>query len=162
MGDIAKKVLILSLISLLFGCSSGRKTIHATFVDRIDYPQNSDQFQQALAFYNAGEYQSAETSFGKLLETDPANWQANYYLGLINLHNKSYPQSEEYLFKALQFVDQTKENRAAVYFALGRLYEHQEKLAPAKLNYLTAFRLNPTSEPIQKAVERYQLISKLK
>lgn len=162
MGEILKKVLILGLLGLLLGCSSGKQTIRATFVDNIAKPENNPKFRQGLESYQNKQYQKAERLLSEYLETDPDHWQANYYLGLICIENLQYAKSEDYLFKALDLVDQSKDNRAQVYFTLGRLYECLQNLASAKLNYLTAYRLNPDSLPIQKAAKKYQLISSTK
>jgi len=162
MGDIVKKVLILGLIGLFLGCSSGKQTIHAIYVEPKTSPQTNPVFESAKSAYENQRYQLADSLFTDLLLVDESNWQTPYYLGLINLKKEQFLQSENHLFKALDLVDQLKENRALVYFTLGRLYECQQNLASAKLSYLTAYRLNPNSLPIQQAAEKYQLISSTK
>lgn len=154
-----KKVLILGLIGLFSGCSSGKQTIHATYVEPEATSQTDPALEPAKAAYENQRYRLADSLFTDLLKTDESNWQAHYYLGLICLRTEQYLPSENHLFQALDLVDRSNSNRALVYFALGRLYEYQQKEAQAKINYLTAYRLDPNSVPIRQTAQKYQLIS---
>jgi len=56
----------------------------------------------AIQHFNSKNYASAEETFYDLLEIDPENLEANFYIGLINYINKDYDKSEEHYLKALE------------------------------------------------------------
>jgi len=56
----------------------------------------------AMQHFNSENYASAEESFIFVLEMDPTNIEATFYLGLINFINSDYETAENYYLQALE------------------------------------------------------------
>jgi tetratricopeptide (TPR) repeat protein len=56
-------------------------------------PAKSGNYEQALNDYNAKNYDKAETGFKEVIESEPKNADAHYYLGNIYYNRKDYETS---------------------------------------------------------------------
>jgi len=63
-------------------------------------------FDIGLQQLSANQYSDAEVSFMKVIEIDPQNSEAFYYLGVINYKNENFEKSEEYYLKGLEIDPQ--------------------------------------------------------
>jgi hypothetical protein len=75
----------------------------------------TDLVKDGIDQYSKGDIASAETSFSRSLELDPAIGTSFYYLGLISYSRKDYVKAEEMYLKAFQLGT----NAGVINYALG-------------------------------------------
>ncbi|MBN1327561.1 MAG: tetratricopeptide repeat protein [Candidatus Cloacimonetes bacterium] len=131
--------------------------------------------------FNSKNYPSAEETFKNLLEIDPNNLEASFYLGLIYYIDKNYPESENYYLKALEidpgntdvldylsqtYLKQRKYQEAidalteiaendgdqTIWLKIGNIYEEMEYFEEAMESYENALYLDEEFADAQLAI----------
>jgi len=76
----------------------------------------------AMQHFNSNNYTSAEESFNSVLEMDPTNIEATFYLGLISFINNDHESAESYYLQALE-MDPTNND---IKNYLSKVYQAQD------------------------------------
>lgn len=84
------------------------------------------QFQEGLLYYSRNELAKAEADFRSLVESNPADAEAHYYLGLTLLDSKRPAEAVESFNRSLRLDPTPTEVRAARATALIRLKRYDE------------------------------------
>lgn len=122
-------------------------------------PDSEKSFSDGLSLYRAGELEKATVYFHQAVESDSANWQAHYFLGLIYLEQFNESSAELALQAALSHAPDENRERALVYLALGELWEQRGDIPQAKLSYHTALNLHPGSSRAISGLKRLEQLS---
>ena len=92
-------------------------------------PQISTQIQQGLALHLQGNLKEAQTIYEQVIRISPNNFDALRLLGVIFLQTKQYPQTVEFLSKALQIKPDDADANSNLGLALKVLGRLDEALA---------------------------------
>ena len=131
--------------------------------------------QKAVGQFSAGEYQVAIGTFSQILEKDPENPEANYYVAesyrLSNRVEKSAPYYEKlleedesfenYYYKGLSLKNQGKYEEALAAFKSSKAYTMDDLLIQKAENEVQAINAIESIEPIwpNHKLENYELLN---
>ena len=90
------------------------------------------QFQEGLLLYSRGQLERAEANFRALVEEDPADAEAHYYLGLAQLDQNKPREAVESFNQSLRLdptPDEVRAARAAALIRVKRFDEAEEDIA---------------------------------
>ena len=106
-------------------------TIMVSLVLIIGFMANRDALEEAQArvergvdLYLKAEYPEAQDDFRRVIQLNPEEWKAPFYMGIIKIHLKKYDLAIPFLERALTLnpSEQKIANALGVaYFKLGRL-----------------------------------------
>ena len=163
------RFLIATILLLSLGSTLGAQTI---INDNTPAKQDKDYwFMEGMRLYNLNEYDKAKESFSKLLEFDPENDAAYYYLSNISLNTNDIVSGEMLLQKAIE-IDSTnywyKTLMARIYLSTKRVkeaiavYENLIEQFPKKTEiYYNLANLYVGEEDIDKSREVLDKIEKI-
>ena len=163
------KIFSAILLALLFGTS-----LEAQTIIRDNTPANHDKdywFMEGTRLYNLKEYERAKQSFSKVLEFEPDNDAAYYYLSNISINTNDVVSGEMLLQKAIG-IDSTnywyKTLMARIYLSTNRVkeaiatYEGLIEQFPKKTEiYYNLANLYVGEEDIDKSREVLDKIEKI-
>jgi tetratricopeptide (TPR) repeat protein len=101
----------------------------------------SESFQAALEYHQRGDIQQAENIYREILNTEPDNFFALQYLGLIYYQRRNYDVAIEYINKAL-LVNPTDSH---AYYNLGNIYKEKGLINEALESLQKAIDLDPNN-----------------
>lgn len=108
------------------------------------FPQTSEDLARARDLYHGKKFQEAETLLRRVLDTEPANAEAGYWLGMSLIELKRFDEAEEVLRKA---EENRPEGAAAmpridmVRIGLARCFMERDRLAEAQAALDEAVRI---------------------
>ena len=122
------KFAIAASIALLFGLFMFNNFSSATYGNFADHDtisltlrgEDNDLIKQAETSFNNGDYKRANEVFTKILETDDANIEIQFYRAITNIELNNYAEAEEMLERISKGQSVFK-NQAAWYMALSKL-----------------------------------------
>jgi tetratricopeptide (TPR) repeat protein len=93
----------------------------------------------AVKYYQTGNFRQAENIYKEILESQPDNFDALYFLGVILQQKKEYDSAISYYKKALHL----NPRKADAYYNLGLIFQDQAEFDEAIESYQQAIKLNP-------------------
>lgn len=114
---------VVCLVLLAAGGAQGQEEPRARFSRTAEA---EIEFQEGLLRYSSKELRRAEAIFRELVEEDPADAEAWYYLGLAQLDQAKYAQAAESLDQSLRLDPTPTEVRAARASALIRTRQYEQ------------------------------------
>jgi Flp pilus assembly protein TadD len=144
------------------GCSHGPEVVRAergASTTAELSPGGADAasaLSDGISLFRSGELRAAARHFKRVRISEPSNWMAPYYLGLIALAQDRWQAAEADLHRSLKLAPDEPRVRCRIYIALGEAAEGQGRAASAKLSYLTALNLWPGAASAQDALSRLE------
>ncbi len=115
---------LLFLVSLLLSCSGDPKT---------------ELFQQALAYYQDGDYVRARVEFGKVLQLDPEDVETLFFAGRLEERGQNWHAAYALLLRAAELApDDTR-----IQLHLGRLYARMKMWGQARAMAEAVLKVSP-------------------
>jgi Flp pilus assembly protein TadD len=148
-----------TLIGAFVGCGSSMSTIGAkkqTAEIEVSAPTN---LGEGISLYQSGDYAEGEKFLGLAVKSDPTDWQAHYYLGLVHFELGQFRLASENLFRSLDLAPDDSRARADLYAALGQCWENLKKPGKARLHYHTALNLWPQCAQARDGLARLGAVS---
>lgn len=105
--------------------------------------------ERGIHLYQQGAYEAAQADFAKAQESDPEEWRAPFYRGIIHIHRADFSQAITHLEHAFS-LDPTQPKTAN---ALGVAYFKLGKLDLAKGYFSTSLELDPGNDDTRAMVE---------
>jgi len=106
-------------------------------------PAFANDLEKAQELYKAKKYQEAESTFRQLLDKEPENSQAAYYLGLTLLELEKFAEAESLFRKTGEVPTQDQ-----IKIGLARAYMGQEQLDKARVALDEADAVNPDNAEV--------------
>jgi tetratricopeptide (TPR) repeat protein len=141
------------LILFLVGCNAHRTVIvvdetqqSQTSHDKIskgDIQASHNHVLNAQKFYVKGKYKQAAQHLSKAIEKNPTNWEAYYYMGMIEQKQNYWHRSIGSFNKALSYCPDNNQTKATLHFSLGVSWEKSEYWDKAYEQYAAARLLDP-------------------
>ncbi len=116
---------------------------------------NVDEFKNlGYAFFKTEMYDEAQREYNKILELEPDNSEANFYLGLIEMKRENWDRAVDLLEKSA-----AKEQRANIFNNLGFALEKLNRKEEAVVKFEKAWNLEPGNKKALNNLGRnyYQL-----
>lgn len=127
--------------------------------DEAARSSSNSLFQDGLILYRQGDLVHAETKFSQLLNNQPNDWLALYYLGHCRSAVNDCIHALEHYHASLNLAPNDKRSRAMIYLALGVCQEQTKKSAQARQSYHMALKLNPELTEARNGLERLSSLS---
>ncbi len=127
--------------SLERGAKDSGNAMEQAEKNTIDKKTNSSTFlriatntmaEEGVVMIRNNKLEQARDHFEKVLNIDPLNPEAYYYIGLINFRNKHYRQSILFFKKAYSLYKGSSRKKALSLYQLGMVYEAKGNLKEAK------------------------------
>lgn len=110
--------------------------------------------EQALDYYQNGNYEAAHALYIKMLEDEPGNHEVLYMLSLCRQHQNMWPEAISYLYEA---IDNYPDN-PLYHYAVGGLHMRTGDIQRALVGYRKASELRP-NDPRARIGIGYALLS---
>ncbi len=97
-------------------------------------------------WYGQERYSDAIQEFSAALEADPDNFEALYYMGMINYKENGYSAAKTYFDRIVlkeQADEKTKDALATAFFNIGVDYQNRDKAGQAAEMFERAIRIKP-------------------
>lgn len=105
--------------------------------------------QSGVQLYEAGKYKEAASELGKVVQENPGDTRARYYLGLALLQQEQYREAESHFASAEdQLTSGSIPSLDQVKVGLARAQMDQKKYDPAQANLEEAAKINPGNADI--------------
>jgi len=151
----------LTLIFLLNGCAKRAEVADIFPTDDASqvFKQSEDQVSddhlaQGKQMYRKGEYGQAIKHLIRALDNNQQNWEAYYYLGLVEQKQGQYDRSIGAFNNCLKYCPSAHPLLTEIYFALGESWEKEGYLDKAKEKYGLSLGINPELPAAKSALER--------
>lgn len=132
----------LAQMALLY-LQKGDTTQALGYLDRLRRSGDSRTAGQlGFLYLQAGDTLQAQHMFESLLETHPDDWRSYYNLGQLKYFSAKWPETIEYLLKAIEFNDE----EPALWLMLGETYLRVDSLEHAEKAVRRAHELVPDSK----------------
>jgi Flp pilus assembly protein TadD len=105
--------------------------------------------ERGIHLYQQGSFEAAQSEFARAQETDPDEWRAPFYLGIIEIHRADFSLAITHLEQAFSLNPEQPKTANALgvaYFKLG-------KLDLAKGYFSTSLELDPGNDDTRAMVE---------
>jgi tetratricopeptide (TPR) repeat protein len=151
----------LTLMFLLNGCAQRADVIETYPVDdasqvfkQSENQVSEDHLAQGKLMYHKGEYGQATKHLVRALDNNQENWEAYYYLGLVEQKQGQYDRSIGAFNNCLKYCPTTHPLLTEIYLALGESWEKEGYLDKAKEKYSLALGIDPRQPEAKAAMER--------
>jgi tetratricopeptide (TPR) repeat protein len=151
----------LSLSILLTGCAKRAEVVDTYPADDASqvFKQSENQVAddhvtQGKLMYRKAEYGQAIKHLIRALDNNPENWEAYYYLGLVEQKQGQYDRSIGAFNNCLKYAPSAHPLLTEVYLALGASWEKEGYMDKAKEKYTLSLSLNPEQPEAKAALER--------
>ena len=115
----------------------------------LDFIANRNAHQQAQArvergvhLYTKAAYPEAQVDFRRVMQLNPEEWKAPFYMGIIKIHLKNYGIAIPFLERALSL----NPSEPKIANALGVAYFKLERLDMAKAYFAVSLELDPANK----------------
>jgi len=148
------------MLCMLTNCGGPKvikgERLQPVVIQTADKTESEDQkiSARAIEAHQEGDRKIAQRLLEDEASNSPANWQAQYSLGQLSAADGEYERAMNCYQAALTFAPDDKLQRSQIYLAIAGCWERLNEPSMAKLNYMTASRLNPDSDQARDALTR--------
>jgi Ca-activated chloride channel family protein len=127
----------------------------------ICFGQTTATIAEGNRYYSVSQFDLAEASYKKALESEPNNLTAQFNLANALQKQKKYDEAEK-LLERLGNSSHDKSFQSAVWYNQGVAYSAQKNLESSIESYKKSLRLNPSDQQVRENLEKALLELKKK
>lgn len=128
---------LLADLYLAEGMPQEAAACYARLVTMLDSPSSEDYYRLGVAYFQAGELTSAESTFRLVRNADPGNFKADLYLGHIAVERGNLDEAQKHYKAAIEHNPSSAES----FVALANIQMESRRYPDAAANFAKAVQL---------------------